>query len=327
MKLLWLIHGYLPILNAGAETYTHNLNKYLISQGHEVIVLLPKKHSTYVNKAMTYEGVRICINNNTKETGIYAEWADIVLSHLDYSKTTIDYINKYRPIVWVAHNTFYDNYKYINGNKNVSIIFNTLKAKELCPFDNKSIVLRPPITIEKTTTDPINNKYITLINLNELKGGNILKELASKMPTHSFMGVTGGYNEQIKQPDYVKVMPHTNKISDIYNETRVIIMPSSYESFGMVASEAMVNGIPVISTDCFGLVENLESAGIFCKRDKINDWIKAINLLDNEFIYRRKQDQCLKRADELKNINKIELKNTMDFLLERIEDFKMNKSI
>jgi len=320
MKLLWIIHGYIPVLNAGAETYTHNLNKYLISMGHEVIVSVPQFHSTYVNKTQTIDGVQI-VFNTIDIISEKVKWCDIVLTHLDYSLCTINYVRNYKPIVWVSHNTFYDNYEFVNNKSNVSIIFNTLKAKELCTFTNKSIVLRPPITVEKTTTDPIKNKYITLININDLKGGHILKRLALAMPDKEFLGVTGGYNEQIEQPSSVKVVPHTTNISEIYNVSRIIIMPSSYESFGMVGAEAIINEIPVIASPCFGLIENLEDAGIFVERENLEGWISAIKALDNEHYYKSKQQQCNNRACELKEINKSELYETMMFLLQRKHEF------
>jgi hypothetical protein len=43
-------------------------------------------------------------------------------------------------------------------------------------------------------------------------------------------------------------------------------MPSHYESWGMVASEAMASGIPVICSDTPGLRENCGDAAIYAER-------------------------------------------------------------
>ena len=313
MKILWIIHSYPPVLNAGAEMYTHNLNKELIKNGHEVIVLLPEKHFEYTHKAMTYEGVRIDLNPKTKATRLYIEWADVVSTYLDFSKIAIEYVNGYRPIVWFAHNTFYDDYKFIS-NPNVYVVYNSDAAKSLSPLKNDSCVLRPLITIEKSTTDPINQKYITIINHCNIKGGDLFASVAKRMVTHNFLAVTGGYSEQIEQPVHVKVMPHTDKISEIYNQTRILVQPSRYESWGMVASEAIINDIPVICTPCFGLMENLKDAAIYCDIDKPEQWQKAIRLLDNETIYRRQQEKCRIRATELIEQNESDLKSFESFL-------------
>ena len=41
MKVLNLIHAYPPLHHAGAEWMLHEMNKFLVEQGHTVDVLLP----------------------------------------------------------------------------------------------------------------------------------------------------------------------------------------------------------------------------------------------------------------------------------------------
>ena len=312
MKLLWIIHGYVGKLNAGAENYTHNLNKYLYAQGHEIKVLIPKEYAGQSNVDCIYEGIIINTTEDSEERKEMVEWCDIVLTHLDYASITVNYIQENRPIIYIAHNTFFDAYDYLQNRKNVFIIYNSLYASKITPFTNDYVVLRPPITAKKTVSNPENNKYITLINMNENKGGKVLKLLAEEMIDYKFMGVNGSYGEQIEQPLCVKIHENTADISEIYNQTRLIIMPSEYESWGMVASEACINGIPVISSNVFGLKENLDYAGTYC--DDVNQWIKAIKLYDNKTIYEKKSEQALKRAEELIKMNEKELADVNLFL-------------
>jgi glycosyltransferase involved in cell wall biosynthesis len=56
-------------------------------------------------------------------------------------------------------------------------------------------------------------------------------------------------------------------------------MPSNYETYGMVAREAGVSGIPVICTPTDGLKENLGEAGIYVDYRDIDGYEKAIREL------------------------------------------------
>lgn len=50
--------------------------------------------------------------------------------------------------------------------------------------------------------------------------------------------------------DYVKLLPATNNIQEIYRESSILVMSSRYEGFGMVLLEAQTMGVPTISFDC-----------------------------------------------------------------------------
>lgn len=319
MKILWVINGYPPILNAGSEMYAHNLNKHLLSKGHEVKILLPQSYSNYENKSMNYEGVELYIIRQSSDDDNLILWSDIIITHQGYSNLIISYVGNLKPIIWICHNTFFDQYKSINNNKNVSIIYNSYALQQLANqyFNNRSFVMQPPILLNKPFTSnkptPIRNEYITLINLSKNKGGEILKQLAEDMPNRKFMGVLGGYEEQIEQHKNVKIVPHTNNIQEIYDQTRLILMPSAYESWGMVASEAIINGIPVIANRTFGLEENLGEAGIYCSLDNLDEWKYAITNCDDPYIYQAQSDKCLKRAEEQKINNNNEIQNCMFF--------------
>lgn len=316
MKLLWIIQEYISQVKAGAEQYAHNLNKFLISKGHEVRVLVPSNY-----KQCVYEDVKIITTDIKEERDALVEWSEIILTQLGYTELTLNYINDYRPIIYVSHNTMYNELKFLQGRDNVSIIYNSKTAKTISPFTNNSMILIPPQSLKKTVDDAINNKYITLINHSKDKGGKILKKLALALPEYKFIAVKGGYAEQIKQPECVTIRENTNNISEIYNETRIILMPSKYESWGMVGSEAMTNGIPVISSNCFGLKENLGSAGIYCDLE-VEEWIKAIKILDNPIIYKRKQEQVLMRSAELLEQNERELNEAEIFIQGEIDKYK-----
>ena len=59
------------------------------------------------------------------------------------------------------------------------------------------------------------------------------------------------------------MVPARYDVKPIYARTAVLIAPSlGFESWGRVASEAIMNGIPVLSSDSGGLPEAVGTAGI-----------------------------------------------------------------
>jgi glycosyltransferase involved in cell wall biosynthesis len=148
--------------------------------------------------------------------------------------------------------------------------------------------------------DPSKNEYITLINTNENKGGKIFEKIAQAMPNKRFLGVLGSYDEQMRNnlPN-LKIVPNTSNILPHYKETRILLMPSEYESWGRTATEAMCSGIPVISSEADGLKENCGSAGIYIKdRNDIKSWVSEINKLDDKKAYEEASRKAKARSRE-----------------------------
>jgi glycosyltransferase involved in cell wall biosynthesis len=50
-------------------------------------------------------------------------------------------------------------------------------------------------------------------------------------------------------------LPFQQDVSSIYHDLDAVVMPSRWEAFGLLASEALVSGVPLITSDCLGLRE------------------------------------------------------------------------
>lgn len=85
-----------------------------------------------------------------------------------------------------------------------------------------------------------------------------------------------------------------------------MIVPSKYESWGQVAIEAAACGIPVIASDTPGLRSSLADAGIFCERNDIDAWVKAISDLQEPKAYAKWSKKAKERAVELDPIPQLE---------------------
>jgi len=160
--------------------------------------------------------------------------------------------------------------------------------------------MTPPVDyrIYDLQIEPAKNEYITLINTNENKGGKIFEKIAQAMPNKRFLGVLGSYDEQVKGSlPNLKYVPNTSEINQYYRQTRILLMPSEYESWGRTATEAMCSGIPVISSEAEGLKENCGSAGIYIKdRNDIKSWVNAINRLDEKKAYEEASRKAKNRS-------------------------------
>lgn len=103
--------------------------------------------------------------------------------------------------------------------------------------------------------------FVTMINPCELKGLTIFVALARRFPEVAFAAVpTWGSSEQVlrtlRQLPNVTILDRSDDIDQILVSTRVLLVPSLWpETFGYVAPEAMLRGIPVLASRIGGLPE------------------------------------------------------------------------
>jgi glycosyltransferase involved in cell wall biosynthesis len=97
------------------------------------------------------------------------------------------------------------------------------------------------------------------------KGLDVLLNAMSQLPPDMFSLVVVGAPVQdgaVDQPrlpnvEYIGWLPH-DELSRFYAEADVLVMPSRWESFGLVAVEAHSHGVPVVATRCCSLPEIVE---------------------------------------------------------------------
>jgi len=129
----------------------------------------------------------------------------------------------------------------------------------------------------------------------------VFYKLAERMPDVRFLGVVGAYGGQdIRDLPNVEIQPHTPNIrDDVYARTRVLLMPSSYESWGRTGAEAMASGIPTIAHPTPGLRESLGDSGVFVERPDLDGWEHAIRQLLDGRRWRAASRRALARSAQL----------------------------
>lgn len=181
------------------------------------------------------------------------------------------------------------------------VVCNSQATAKQIGWDGPQVVCRPPVNSTEFCTVP--GDRVTLVNLSEAKGGAVFWALADSMPDLGFLGVRGGYGAQVMRNHRPNVeivrRPTEDMRDDVYSRTRVLLMPSAFETWGMVGIEAMCSGIPVIAHPTPGLTESLGDAGIFVDRTDIDRWEREIRRLQDPDEWATASALALARSEEL----------------------------
>jgi glycosyltransferase involved in cell wall biosynthesis len=299
----------------GAFLHDIDLGTELQNRGHQVSFLIIQKPKEGYNGGV-YRGFRFL--HYTAASQIL-DTSDVWICPHSPILPDVRKINSrgyYRPIIATCH--FDGNYTAITGNHNsgwpemlvfINRVMEANYRKNIVPWPPAVVrteIVRPLMHRNQIEiTEPFKGDFITLVNANQNKGCAQFLELARRMPDRKFLGILPYYGE-LRVPEAPANVVWTGFDDDIRNilkRTHILIMPSYYESFGRIAVEAMLNGIPVIyskpnpnsrysggSTE--GVQEWIGDVGIAADRDKPEEWMRAIEELDDEAKYTDLSQRC-----------------------------------
>lgn len=306
------LHGYPPDMNAGAEWMTHSMLRALVQRGHDVRVHLFRRSSFWGRYEL--QGVQVWPSGvAARSPGALGSLADVVISHLEGVPYAKDAARRGGiPAVSICHNTHNQTFKEASG---VDLaVYNSQWMREYAEkwyvseehghhkAPARTLVVRPPVFADEYRTTP--GDRVTLINLNENKGGAIFWELARRMSDVDFLGVRGSYGQQIvhhglPNVEVLQHIPGSAMRDKVYGRTRVLLALSEYESWGRVAAEAAASGIPVIAHPTPGLSECLGRAGVFVDRDNVDGIERALRQLMQPRAWQISSERTLARFGEL----------------------------
>ncbi len=141
----------------------------------------------------------------------------------------------------------------------------------------------------------VDRKYVTIININRGKGGDIFLDIIKEIKDLPFLAICNEPNETKinaqghRVPDNLdeeisneingKVLSYSN-VKDIYTQTKILLVPSHVdETFSRVAYEGAASGIPILTTGKGFVKQLLGDAGIYLDPQEPRQWIDKIREL------------------------------------------------
>ncbi|MEE1813556.1 glycosyltransferase family 4 protein [Streptomyces sp. SP18ES09] len=310
LRIVARVHLMPPQHNAGAEHMLVSMLRPLAERGHDVQVWLSRYGKA--SEPYDYRGIHVVPLEARLDFSTAVRRADVLLSHLECVPSTAALARGYgKPLGVICHNTHRPTFRDMGAGETALAVYNsTWMAREAELFFAEypkalrpavSLIVRPPVFAAEYATKP--GKAITLINCNPEKGGRVLETLARRMPEQQFLAVRGAYGEQIL-PDLpnVEIVEHVDgqqMREQVYARTRVLLMPSSYESWGRAGVEALASGIPVVAHPTPGLCESLGEAGVFVDRTDIDGYEAVLRKLLTPAEYRLAAKRARARSAEL----------------------------
>ena len=295
MKILADVDKWIPEWNTGATKMMDAILTWLEDQGH------------------------VCHVTTSHNTEIYREY-DWILTHLNHGMRVSTEAKKQKVKVGqIIHFDQYSDKDFYKASTSDLLIYNSnWMSRARWRGDVPSKIIVPPVWREDYIVPDGEKKYITLVNMNDNKGGNILLHLAKMFPKLDFLAVEGAYGDQVRiNLPNVLTLPHQLDMKKVYSRTKILLMLSEKETWGRVAIEAMCSGIPVISSLSTGLIEACGSAAIFLNRNSVRQIGQACEkLLSSPAVYRQWSQKGLERSKELETLSLEQLKGLERYMLD-----------
>lgn len=311
LRIVARVHSMPPDHNAGSEWMLHSMLRPLVQRGHDVQVWLSRYGAS--REPYTLDGVQVVPQSARLDLPTAIRRADLVISHLENVPSAGAMARGYgKPLVVIGHNCAGVIFRNMALAGTALAVYNSHAMRREAdvvfgerpewPRPQREIVVRPPVFAADYATTP--GDRVTLVNLCKEKGGEVFWRLARRLPDVKFLAVKGAYGQQITYDDLpnVDIVDHTpgDRMRDeVYARTRVLLMPSTSESWGRAAVEAMHSGIPVICSPLPGTVEMAGEAGIFAEPRDTGAWVAAVKRLLEPGEWRLASKRALARAREL----------------------------
>ena len=288
MTLTAFLHGYPPLWSMGGEMSTH---RTLRAVPWSVVFTdtLEDYHFDGVSvRAATGVSVQ-CIRTDAESAG-----ASILFGHSTMSRETIRAAKQmHLPSILAVHAPprFGNDLRRAWSAATVRL-YNTEVARRDWN-DRKGWLLHPPVGgPSEIPAGPHNALTLTSSLLN--KGAGRVLELAKRRHDQRFIIVESPAHPTHGDPlfwehadalDNVEIWPrlHPDEMGRLWAETRVLLVPSRYETYGMAALEAAWHGIPSVHVDTPHVREGIGTAARLLRTTRLEELDNALTEVELEY--------------------------------------------
>lgn len=229
---------------------------------------------------------------------------DITLVGKDktYSPVVTFSINESNAITAVSKNLRDETFRNFKIEKEIEVIYNFVDTKR---FHKKAI------TPFRQVIAPNNEKIIThASNFRKLKRVEdvlgVFAKVCKQTPVKLLLVGDGPERSRIEELSRtegicqdIRFLGRQEEMEEILAISDLFILPSKYESFGLVALEAMASSVPVISTNTGGLPEvNIQGVtGFLSNVGDVDDMAaNTLKILQDEKLFKKMQKNALQQA-------------------------------
>lgn len=325
MTVAALSHGYPPLWNMGGEVSLHRTMKAI---REDKVVL------TATNEPYTFEGVRVENINTPDVLDIRAnprpiaaqlteQNARIVIGQNELSLAAVRAASMIDAISIVNIHTpprYGANLREAMRLSDYAIYNTQVAANEWGEPD--ALVLHPPISPMPDNFNTNGDAYTLLSSLRN-KGVEVVLELAARYPDKRFIIVRSPAEPTHGLPDLearaallpnVELKPRVppEEVHKYLEQTRILLVPSRYETYGMSTIEAAGYGIPTVHVDTPHVREGIGAGAILVPALDVEATAAGIDMI--EASYAQCSENARDRAEWLHKRQDIELDRFANFI-------------
>ena len=330
MTVVALSHGYPPLWNMGGEV---SLHRSMVAIKGQRVVLTNTEAQYYIDgiqvtQINTPDVLNIRANPGPIATQLKDLNARVVIGQNELSVPGVVAANSIGAVSIVNVHTPPKYGKLIRQavvSADYAVYNTTTSAKQW--GEPEALVLHPPISDLPSNTSTKGDAYTCLSSLRN-KGVEVVLYLAEMHPDKRFIIVRSPAEPTHGIPDLedraarlpnVELHPRVDP-KDVYKylkQTRVLLVPSMYETYGMSAIEAAGYGIPTVHVDTPHVREGIGDAAVLVPALDVERTANGIQLIEKnydkyslgararaEFISKRQREELEKFSEFISTVKK-----------------------